>query len=272
MRIKNNPTIEDLEYYGDRYFDFLHDAALHFINGLDPKFPIYLKEFIEILKTNKAQNNIYFFTNNFVKKFLESDCGGLSNHYHEIDQSILKPQVCGIITSGLKYFTWVVVTEERVYVMMLHCINAIPMYFGFTKRPVTHKTYYFTIDPDMGEGIYGNAFNNTRPIFTVRASHIAHRVHLLLFKDYAEVETIIVNNKNPKVKSFGEKTINESNVDVKLISSNWFYNIVRTEGFNVRGHFRLQPCGEGMQDRKLIYINDFQKHGYKRKAQKEMVS
>ena len=44
----------------------------------------------------------------------------------------------------------------------------------------------------------------------------------------------------------------------------WFTTIVRNECFSVRGHFRLQPQKDntGNWTKELIYINEFQKHGY----------
>ena len=54
----------------------------------------------------------------------------------------------------------------------------------------------------------------------------------------------------------------------------WFANTlwkqsISTEGFKVKGHFRLQPCGVGRKERKLIWIESFKKEGYNRKATRE---
>lgn len=96
-------------------------------------------------------------------------------------------------------------------------------------------------------------------------------IPLLTVYYFADIETsIIQSTKNKKAVLNGEKYLNEVNVPVKIIDSNWFTTIIRTDGFGVRGHFRLQACGEGMKDRKLIWINDFEKHGYTRIARKEL--
>ena len=53
-----------------------------------------------------------------------------------------------------------------------------------------------------------------------------------------------------------------------MLDSTWFTNIVRSEGFAVHGHFRMQACGPNHSQRKLTYINDFEKKGYTRRAKK----
>lgn len=89
---------------------------------------------------------------------------------------------------------------------------------------------------------------------------------LLLIKQFAEIEEVIVNRENRRARLGGEKHLSESNQDITIVDSNWFREIIRTEGFLVRGHFRLQPFGEGRQQRRLKWIAPFQKHGYRRKA------
>lgn len=86
---------------------------------------------------------------------------------------------------------------------------------------------------------------------------------------YADVETKIVNRNNVSgVKCKDEKVFSDINYPVEIIDSTYFTTIIRTEGFGVKGHFRLQACGEGMKQRKLIWVNDFIKHGYAREAGK----
>lgn len=98
--------------------------------------------------------------------------------------------------------------------------------------------------------------------------HIHTILMILLFKQFAEVETKEIGGKdNPKKAKVGaEKYLNETDTTVNILDCNWFTTIVRSKGFGVKGHFRMQPCGEGMRQRKLIYIEDFVKQGYSRKA------
>lgn len=62
------------------------------------------------------------------------------------------------------------------------------------------------------------------------------------------------------------KIINQLTVPITIVDSKWNITSIRTEGFEVSGHFRLQPCGPGMQQTKLIFIEPFEKNGYVRKA------
>lgn len=48
----------------------------------------------------------------------------------------------------------------------------------------------------------------------------------------------------------------------------WNTTIIRKEGFKVSQHLRWQPHGPGRSKRKLIMIEEFQKHGYIRQAKK----
>lgn len=99
---------------------------------------------------------------------------------------------------------------------------------------------------------------------------LGYAIGLLLLKKYAavELETIEAGKKKKLGNVEHGKVINETGVDVTLLDSSWFREIVRNEGFTVRGHFRLQPCKDenGNWTRKIIYIEEFEKHGYHRRA------
>lgn len=92
----------------------------------------------------------------------------------------------------------------------------------------------------------------------------------IAFKKYAEVETkeiidIVDPNKAPKNIC---KTLALQNTpfdfQITKLSADWYTEIIRTTGFEVRGHWRLQPYSNGK--RRLIFIQPFMKHGYHRKA------
>jgi len=94
---------------------------------------------------------------------------------------------------------------------------------------------------------------------------IADLMLLKTFMKFAETESKIVNAKK-KEHHLGVKYLNETDLKIEILDSTYFTTISRTEGFGVRGHFRLQPYGIGMKDRRLQWISDFQKNGYTRKA------
>lgn len=88
-----------------------------------------------------------------------------------------------------------------------------------------------------------------------------------LFKSYASVETKFVEAKSKIMKGL-KKYQNDTSLDITYLTSKWFTNIVRSEGFAVRGHFRLQPKKiNGEWTKELIWIKDFEKHGYTHRAQ-----
>ncbi len=91
---------------------------------------------------------------------------------------------------------------------------------------------------------------------------------LMLFKtflSYAEVETKVVNAKR-REHHLGTKYINETSYKVNVLDSTYFTTISRTEGFGVRGHFRLQPWGPGLTQKRLQWIAAYEKDGYTKRA------
>lgn len=91
--------------------------------------------------------------------------------------------------------------------------------------------------------------------------------NLEIFKKYANVETKYIP-PNKRVKDINCKYVNDTKTGITILDSKWFTTLVKSDAFTVHGHFRLQPCGEGMKDRKLIWINDFMKSGYTATARK----
>lgn len=92
----------------------------------------------------------------------------------------------------------------------------------------------------------------------------------ILFKQYAPIETNIIQqgqaNVARKITINNEKYLNETRIPIQIIDSNWFTNIIRKEGFNVRGHMALRAYGKGRAKRKLVWIDTYQKSGYERQA------
>lgn len=97
-------------------------------------------------------------------------------------------------------------------------------------------------------------------------------MQLLTFVELGDIEvTVLGSCKHNGAKTKSEKIYNGSPNTVYVVDSSWNKLIIRTEGFAVRGHFRLQPYGEGMRDRKLLWINAFEKNGYTRKPKASII-
>lgn len=89
-----------------------------------------------------------------------------------------------------------------------------------------------------------------------------------LFKKYAQVETKYLP-PNKRVKDINCKYVNDTSLGITHLDSRWFTNLVKSDAFKVRGHFRLQPKKkDGEWTKELIWITDFEKKGYTSKARK----
>ncbi len=94
---------------------------------------------------------------------------------------------------------------------------------------------------------------------------------LYLFKKFAETETVEAKPFKKVRLPEGDSLLVDSPLSIHYFDCAWFRQIVRNEGFMVSGHFRLQPYKrDGVWTRKLIYIEPFQKHGYVRRALKDI--
>lgn len=118
--------------------------------------------------------------------------------------------------------------------------------------------FYYTAD------LEGGGMKKNLPLFDDEYTQL---VQLLTYIELADTEITIVepNGTNGKTRAEG-KLKNDSDLRVHVVDSSWNQIIIRDKDFLVRGHFRLQPCGPEFRDRKLIWIDSFSKHGYKRSA------
>lgn len=94
---------------------------------------------------------------------------------------------------------------------------------------------------------------------------VAEIMSFKTFLQYAEVDSKIINAKR-REHHVGAKYVNETNYKVNVLDSTYFTTISRTEGFGVKGHFRLQPYGPGLSKKRLQWISEYEKTGYTRKA------
>jgi hypothetical protein len=59
-----------------------------------------------------------------------------------------------------------------------------------------------------------------------------------------------------------------TDIPLTIVNSKWNITSIRTEGFEVKGHFALRWTGEGRKIPKMVFIEPFQKNGYMRKSMK----
>lgn len=126
------------------------------------------------------------------------------------------------------------------------------------------KKIAFEFGAEMEEGGYYFTHEKQREFTTI--------MQVLTFIELGDIQVkYLEGGKNNGGKKNVDKITNDSVKNVYIVDSNWNTLVIRTDGFAVRGHFRLQACGEGLKDRKLIWIDAFEKHGYKRKPTGEIV-
>jgi hypothetical protein len=64
---------------------------------------------------------------------------------------------------------------------------------------------------------------------------------------------------------------NQTKLNLTYVDSRWNLTTMSIGSFKVSGHFRLQRCGVGFSDVKLIYIESFSKEHYIRRSTRELV-
>jgi hypothetical protein len=79
-------------------------------------------------------------------------------------------------------------------------------------------------------------------------------------------EIVITPGRKHGTKKSG-KLINTLNLPIIIVNSRWNITVVRTEGFNVSGHFRIYR--KDREEPKMILIQPYKKNGYIRRAKNE---
>jgi len=133
---------------------------------------------------------------------------------------------------------------------------------GYFWNKANKECFTFLLD------LYNNGIHFNE-IFTESFERI---IQIITFIELGDIEVIELEGgrNNGKTNKQGKIT-NGGDCKVYVVDSSWNQLIIRTTGFAVKGHFRLQPCGVGMFDRKLIWISAFEKHGYVRRPKGEIV-
>jgi hypothetical protein len=147
--------------------------------------------------------------------------------------------------------------QELNFSISFHGMRGLEIFISGTFIKNKFKSLSFVAD-DL------EFYIDTTLVFEILVNYV---FNILLFMQFAEVETVITEGKSAKGKSKikfnNEKIINDSNLKIEVIDSNWFKRLIRTGAFKVNGHFRMQPYGIQNSLRKLIWIEEFTKTGYK---------
>lgn len=95
-------------------------------------------------------------------------------------------------------------------------------------------------------------------------------LQILVYMHYGDIFTKKYGKKEGIKTTTRGVISNTSDFDISYVNTLWKQR-VSTSGFSVGGHWRLQPFGSRKNpEKKLIWIEEFEKTGYNRKAGKEL--
>ena len=184
---------------------------------------------------------------------------------------ILCPYALKSFVNAVGYF--VINTEqaqknkERVVLLGIYTNDGLIAFYSCLFKDSENDVTYKGV---MSKSVKRDNLNELRINEIVRNA-VNVGIGSMLFLEYVEHEIKIIDStrskKEKKVKVANDGVhSNETEIPVQVITSNYFTTTVRTEGFEVEGHWRWQRHGEKFSKVKRIWINDFKKEGYTRKA------
>ena len=202
--------------------------------------------------------------------------------FYNIDNQLFKEfyddNVCGILIH--RFYGTIVYGfgENRLYVWLFKTMNGISVLYNyFYIESASNNMRRVCCCPSLmyNPEIYKQAEGDRDEIYSCVANLL---ILYLAVKKYADVETIIVPNKEIKIvediiegKKKKDKVKNDSGQEVIIMDSRWFVKIINDNDISVRGFFRQQnkknENGEWYKER--IFVNPFVRHGYHRKAKIE---
>lgn len=165
--------------------------------------------------------------------------------------------------SGTSYFFCIDNNQEdkKVYSSIFTFQNDIFMAFSSmeyvhgSKNGLTYYNTQYCFDTCENEKNYNILF--PMQIVTGFLLFISFADHEIKYSDGIEIKKRELNGLIYK---------NELNIPINIFDSKWFTTFIKSEEFKVSGHFRLQPYGQGLTNRKLIWIEEYIKYGYTRNA------
>jgi hypothetical protein len=185
-------------------------------------------------------------------------------------EDILVNDICDLSTKGTYIY------GDFVYMIDYSVKKGVEtqefIFYMFDQKGIPLACYIDSAKHNINQFMYISKAMGVQNIEAEIKEWISYRASCVLmdcmFKKYAEVETKIIKS-NTKEKIGNEKHFNGTKLDLLYLDSKWFTNLVKSDGFKVRGHFRLQPKKhKGEWTKELIWINDFEKLGYTAPARK----
>lgn len=156
--------------------------------------------------------------------------------------------------------------QEQTVFMIFGYIDVkkdqLPFYIaGSYRHDDEHFNKYYIADFSY---IKSDAERSLKNKFIVNTVELV--VQIEVFLQYAELNTKFLKPHHRDMEGVLCKYDNKTGGNITIVDSTWYTSLIKSDAFKVRGHFRLQPHGHGLKQRKLIWIHEFQKEGYVREA------
>ena len=158
---------------------------------------------------------------------------------------------------------------KNLYDLIGECSGILALPEGIMEYVITKEGDYMRFiynNYQRGRIMYSfnNSIFNSLPDDEYRDFFI-NSLKVLIVKRFGKVETQIIEGKG-QCKVGKSYVVNKAPFPVHRLDGSWLKTIIRLEGFGVKGHIRLQACGKGWKDHKLVFIKPYKKHGYVRTA------
>lgn len=257
MHIKNEFPIYDVLQRGDVMGFRMSKGLKNFLKLTDT--PMTMPYVISTFGAFQNTKERYYITTPFVDAYYKASKKMDSLSLDSVNKALEKNAL-------VIYRDWFVMHEKSG--------NQISFYI-FGKNGLSGLGgFEVNVDPDTNELTFrGNGYLKANDVQTDERTMcfqlFTTYLYMLVFKNECEIETKIIE-PNKKYRHEGRKIYNDTNNEIVILNCNWFIELVRSTPFSVNGHFRWQPCGENRSKKKLIWIESFEKHGYTRKAKKEI--
>lgn len=255
-------------------FRFLTDSTLP-MEMISSTYPADFKQMIDTLDTKEAkispnvaslfhllsseEQKTFYITDTVIKhldalKIKKINTEGIGEHYDWTYFKGLKNQKTTFIFPDNSLLRFSVDGDT------LHFCN---LFFNFNKGDKNNGQLNWTmfyVNRMTGEQCEHFNHNDVKEIelFVYR---------LLSFFYLSENEHIIIEPGGKNGNRKQGKFINSfANIPVTIVNSKWNITSIRTEGFDVDGHFAMRWTGAGRNVPRLVLIEPFKKHGYVRRA------
>lgn len=165
-------------------------------------------------------------------------------------------------------------TDEKVLIVSYYRERDPKGHKEFNKDFLIH-THFLSINLVSGDIVYDQNETLTKHIFgsqkEVIEKYYSRFMVIVTYLELTDITLEIVDGFLTTNKKTNPNLKNSSRFDVIRVTSKWNTYTFNINPIDVRGHWRLQPHGEGRRLFKYIWIEPFQKGITRRRPQKELV-